>query len=612
MDDTTPSSPSKRARVAFSDEVEINYVEEWEKAPELIREEVRRAINRHIRNDDEEYDRIRNMFSQEDNSEEVPSPTTMRNYVAALLPHASSLSRSCSGLVRAILASDWAHRGDDYVSLFTRLILNIVSSQGTWLSAAVGMLVEMFTNPGRKVNVYRPASQSKVQLRVHFALKSILQHVPTASQVLAGTLGSHFPYPSDSKRTHIQYVRSALRIVDYAPELRSDILELVTERMVKIDVEIQVDLEELAVEIGDGLVQNLTEDRGEEDEELDSQDSDEDSDLEEDLDAELLRAKEINASVQKLDLVMDVLFDYYSQIFADPSLNATAAATLLSHFSTLILPTYQSRHIQFLQFHFFQTSEVLVDRFVGTCLHLTFDTTRPTIVRQSSAAYLASFVARGRHVPAQITRSVFAYIGNRLTELRAQYEPTCRGPDPERYSTFYALTQALLYIFCFRWKDLLATNEDNRESLSPPGLASATDLDDLDTFTFVPGVKDILNSVIFNRLNPLRICAPGIVEVFAELTEKVGIIYIYTLLEANKRVRLVYSMAKYANSDMKSRETALTAKRDGEGYRLDAYFPFDPYQLPRSKRWLADDYREWEKLGDDDSDADSRDDSDDE
>jgi RNA polymerase I-specific transcription initiation factor RRN3 len=27
--------------------------------------------------------------------------------------------------------------------------------------------------------------------------------------------------------------------------------------------------------------------------------------------------------------------------------------------------------------------------------------------------------------------------------------------------------------------------------------------------------------------------------------------------------------------------------------QLDPYFPFDPYQLPRSKQWIDGDYREW-------------------
>ena len=36
-----------------------------------------------------------------------------------------------------------------------------------------------------------------------------------------------------------------------------------------------------------------------------------------------------------------------------------------------------------------------------------------------------------------------------------------------------------------------------------------------------------------------------------------------------------------------------TKADDDLGFQLDAYFPFDPYTLPRSRRWLEGDYVEW-------------------
>jgi RNA polymerase I-specific transcription initiation factor RRN3 len=52
---------------------------------------------------------------------------------------------------------------------------------------------------------------------------------------------------------------------------------------------------------------------------------------------------------------------------------------------------------------------------------------------------------------------------------------------------------------------------------------------------------------------------------------------------------------------------------------LDAYFPFDPYVLPRSKRWLEQDYVTWKPVpgmpiekDDDDEDEEEEDDDDDE
>ena len=46
-------------------------------------------------------------------------------------------------------------------------------------------------------------------------------------------------------------------------------------------------------------------------------------------------------------------------------------------------------------------------------------------------------------------------------------------------------------------------------------------------------------------------------------------------------------------------------------HQLDGYFPFDPYQLPVSKRWLDGDYIQWKALpglnADDEDDSDDSD-----
>jgi RNA polymerase I-specific transcription initiation factor RRN3 len=140
--DDTPSSPSKKIKVAFSNDVEVRIAEEWEKTPSLIRDEVQRALERHSRGDDSGYEQLMQVFSVDSNSDEAPSSTTIRNYTVALLSNASKLNRSCSGLVRLLLQSPWLGRDDAYVSLFIRFLGNLVSVQGFWLSDVLRMLVE--------------------------------------------------------------------------------------------------------------------------------------------------------------------------------------------------------------------------------------------------------------------------------------------------------------------------------------------------------------------------------------------------------------------------------------------------------------------------------------
>ncbi|MCJ1286677.1 hypothetical protein MMC26_006023 [Xylographa opegraphella] len=595
----TPSSPSKRLKVSFDNDIQVQVMDDWEKAPAIVREEVRRALERHARGDDSAYDRIKEIYTTKPAAEDAPSSTTLRNYTAALVSSISGLDRSCAGLVHAVLQSVWIVRDEDYVALFSRLLGNLVSAQGVYLGDVLRMLVGHLADalgrdglsPGES-----PVPRSQIQKRAHAALRYLLRLIPSASGVLSSILTSLFPHSSASKRAHVDYVQNLLKVIEYAPELQADALSLITERLVKIDVQVQVDLEDLADDVGDGVVQDipnlksgLSQDLDDEDESEDDTDS-----SDEEIDPDAQRAKDITTNVEKLDCILDILFTYYEPQFTGISVRARDIALdiLFSQFTTIILPTYRSRHTQFLLFHFAQTSPALVDNFVGACVHYAFDKGRPAIMRQSAAAYLASFVARGIHVPSQIVRDVFDYLGGQLTIYRAEYESSCRGPDLRRYSNYYSLLQALLYIFCFRWRDLEAGPEEQADDEDIP-------LSDNLEHVWIPGIKETLTQNIFSKLNPLKVCSPAIVNEFAKIANHLGIVYVFHLLETNKRLRLS-QFSGPASQDLTfgipERETALSGRKDERYQQLDEYFPFDPYHLPRSKRWVEGDYREWKGI----------------
>lgn len=442
-------------------------------------------------------------------------------------------------------------------------------------------------------------------------MQYLLQLVPSASCVLSPILTNTFPHETESKRAHAVYTQNILKITNYASQLQNDVLALITERLIKVDVQVQVDLEDLAEDVGDGLVQDIPLINGGFDDDMDdSEDSDDDSVASDETgNAEAQRTKDITRNVEKMDIILDVLFEYYTQIISrtDADGRLGALEILLSQFVAIILPTHRSRHTQFLLFHFAQLSRGSIDTFVGTCVQIAFDKVQPSVVRQGAAAYLASFVARGTHVPSDIVCDVFDYIGAELERLRTSYEPTCRGPDLRRYSTFYSLVQALLYIFCFRWRDLESNPAEEDFEDSP---------DDFNEHHWKAGVKEMLASNIFSKLNPLKVCSPIIVTEFARAANHLGVVYVFHLLETNKRIRL--STATLFPSDQTSinnaynhpeRESALSARHDEGHHHLDEYFPFDPYHLPKSKRWIEGDYREWAGIPGLDEEEDNQSDS---
>jgi RNA polymerase I-specific transcription initiation factor RRN3 len=142
-------APPKRAKVAFDEKVEVQNIHDWEKAPEVILEEVRRALQKHAQGEDSGYDELKSIFDSQQKEKKPVSSITMKSYTMALLSNVSNLNKPCSDLVHAVLNSQWLGRDDDYVRAYMRLMANIVSSQGMFVVEVLGMLVENLTGGKR-------------------------------------------------------------------------------------------------------------------------------------------------------------------------------------------------------------------------------------------------------------------------------------------------------------------------------------------------------------------------------------------------------------------------------------------------------------------------------
>ena len=85
------------------------------------------------------------------------------------------------------------------------------------------------------------------------------------SSFLAPIIVSTFPFPTDTIKAHTHYIKSILKVSDYCPEIKGQILSLITDKLVKIDVQIQVDMEELEDDMEERLVEVADEDDEEDD-----------------------------------------------------------------------------------------------------------------------------------------------------------------------------------------------------------------------------------------------------------------------------------------------------------------------------------------------------------
>ncbi len=105
------------------------------------------AIEQHRIGQDVEYNRIKEVFTTL--STEEDSSADASGHVHALIRNISLLDRSCSGLVHAVIGYEWLGRDKAFVALFVRFLGTLVSAQGIYVGAVLGMLVESFSGRWR-------------------------------------------------------------------------------------------------------------------------------------------------------------------------------------------------------------------------------------------------------------------------------------------------------------------------------------------------------------------------------------------------------------------------------------------------------------------------------
>ncbi|WVQ73272.1 hypothetical protein IAR50_002840 [Cryptococcus sp. DSM 104548] len=330
--------------------------------------------------------------------------------------------------------------------------------------------------------------------------------------------------------------------------------------------------------------------------------------------------------------------------------------TLLNLFSRQILPTSATQHIPFLLFFTSSFSPAHTDLFLGLlvsqALYATNSQPSPAIAglgnvsmnqRTAATVYIGSIVCRARFVSDAQARTVLtyllAYIDGKLHQSRV-----LAGKGVDELPLFYAVCQAVMLIFCFRWKAFTATaaagdNEgdgivgdmdmDGEEGLQPNSGEEGKWMADL----------DVLQRAIFSDLNPLLGCNPTIVQTFAKVAQKAQFAYCFSILGANNqsshsRSNSSHSISTAAKTNMPSngrsssgsgmaRQSAASvsghaaqtlprqARQVNVEAGLDSYFPFDPYDLPKSKKFVEGLYRTWGEVAED-LDSDSEDESDEE
>lgn len=297
--------------------------------------------------------------------------------------------------------------------------------------------------------------------------------------------------------------------------------------------------------------------------------------------------------------------------------------TLLNLFSRQILPTTSTHHIPFLLFRTASYSPAHTDLFLHRLVSLALyasDTPTPTTAqlaplahRTAATVYIGSLVTRARFVTDDQARTVLAYLLAYVDGKLAQAQS--RRLSSDELPLFYAVCQASMLIFCFRWRafttDEPVTGEMEMDMDSEAGSAAN------EAGGWIPDL-DVLQRAITSDLNPLLGCNPTIVGMFAKVAHSTGFAYCFSIIEANAHITRSSATstpkrpASRASSSLTLPHAPRAARQANIDAGLDDYFPFDPYDLPRSGEFVEALYRTWDEVAVDQDGSDSESESGDE
>ncbi|KAL2622392.1 hypothetical protein R1flu_002597 [Riccia fluitans] len=525
-----------------------------------------------------------------------PSSLSALQYrLKALAQSVSYVSEHYHHMLLALVLgmSVWTY-GPEVAEALLEFVVNLATANGGCVSQCLDMLVRNFLPPScgipafldtysrtglmggwlsmDKIRAQQPdqmASKDIVLSQLHSAIRHLADLVPTAPMRLQPIVLQKMPHKTLPKQWNVLYLENMLRLESSgAKYISNQMLPAVVDQLIQIDVEIR--WEDILTEEDTGKVYMFHMDIEDETDERPIEDREADENENGDpagpgIEAKLqygLMPRSLKGAVptldemaDKMDLMMDMTFQHL-QTCDKKGLSSQIFDTLAKSFQSTILNTYKSKFTQFLLFYLCSLEPSSCgSRFASLLCDIFTAKSRPSNTRMSSAAYLASFIARAKNLPVDVIWTSL----RRLASWCVAYgthdvgsRPTGNVPDSVLHGVFYSACQAVMYILCFRLK-LLADQPDGKRHLR--GLH--------------------LQQIVDHRLNPLKVCLPSVVEEFLKQASTLQLVDQKHWLASKERI------------DGNARSMVV-----GD-VRLDMFFPFDPYLLRHSDRFIRPNFIYW-------------------
>uniref|UniRef100_F6W8D3 RRN3 homolog, RNA polymerase I transcription factor n=1 Tax=Ornithorhynchus anatinus TaxID=9258 RepID=F6W8D3_ORNAN len=483
------------------------------------------------------------------------------------------LTKDFEHLVSILLKLPWLTRSQEVVEEYLYFLSNLVSAQTVFLRSCLSMIVSHFVPPRILIKEgdvdISDSDDEDENLPANFdtchrALQIIAGYVPSTPWFLMQILVEKFPFITKSERTLECYVHNLLRISVYFPSLRHEILELIVEKLLKMDVGASRqdidDAEETAAQTDyaadarEGLFE-----------------MDEDEETNGDVKGTSFRSDQMaHPLAERLDILLSVLFSYIKDVCyvnGEIDINKTKDLyrDLIAIFDKLVLPTHASCHTQYFMFYICSFKLGFAEAFLEHLWKKLQNPNNPAVLRQAAGSYIGSLLARAKFIPIITVKACLDLLVNWLHNyLDDQDVGTKAFCDVTLHGPFYSACQAIFYTLVFRHKQLL-------DGSLRKGLAYLQSLN--------------FERLVMCQLNPLKICLPTVVNLFAAITRKYQLVFCYTIIERNNRQMLPVIRSSVGGDSVQTCTNP-----------LDSFFPFDPCVLKRSKKIIDPFYQIWEEL----------------
>ncbi|CAM0909564.1 unnamed protein product [Alopecurus aequalis] len=433
----------------------------------------------------------------------------------------------------------------DTMEAFLDLITRLAAVADQYLRECLQMLVNNFTPPGpltvqNEYPAWIVSRKKDIHFRLCESLKTISDTVPLAPMMLRDIIDRSMPKLFENKAKTVCFVECMLGLdTDRMGDLIGAILlAKVVELLTELDVNIT--WEDILQEEHNIGIFAL---------ELEDFDDDGDEDGLGQSGTKVLFGG--NACADKLDGLMVVVCEHLRSC-AERGYLPKEFDILKTIFRASVLRVHRSKFTQFIMFYACSLDpEFCGLQFAVFLTDILTNKEEDPISRMSAVSYVGSYLSRARFISVDAVVTIL----QRLVDWCVQYcdlqnsRGTTANPN---HQIFYATCQAVMYVLCFRLRSIMDYPNLKLELFHMP-------------FGFI----------LTHPLDPLKVCLPSIVNEFLRQAKEAKLFTAFMDSELDDAI-----------------ESDLSRTFGGIG-RLDMFFPFDPYLLKESDRYMRPNFEFW-------------------